>query len=114
MRLLTGCSGLLKHCCMGACHAHVVRHGLTDTAHWQQALSCLKVWVSAAAVCWQGLQITYRCLQSNQRCCRLELQARNNSKLLVALEELLDRLTLPEDTEQLLVQANFDINRCRV
>eukprot|EP00891_Asterochloris_glomerata_P003138 jgi/Astpho2/3138/Aster-03421 len=41
---------------------------------------------------------------------RLELQARNNSKLLVALEELLDRLTLPEDTEQLLVQANFDIN----
>ena len=48
------------------------------------------------------------------RCCRLELQARNNSKLLVALEELLDRLSLPEDTEQLLVQANFDINRCRV
>ena len=87
---------------------------LTCTADWYHALNLLKSWVSATTIFRQGLRLHVVTLRSMLRCCRLELQARNNSKLLVALEELLDRLSLPEDTEQLLVQANFDINRCRV
>ncbi|KAK9813236.1 hypothetical protein WJX72_011232 [[Myrmecia] bisecta] len=38
---------------------------------------------------------------------RLELQTRNNSKLLGALEGLLQRLMLPDATERALVQADF-------
>ena len=40
--------------------------------------------------------------------CRLELQTRNNGKLMVALEEVLARLDLPEDTQDLLQQTDFD------
>ena len=40
--------------------------------------------------------------------CRLELQTRNNGKLMVALEELLERLDLPEDTQELLEQTEFE------
>ena len=44
--------------------------------------------------------------------CRLELQTRNNGKLMVALEELLTRLNLPEDIEELLQQTDFDDAKC--
>lgn len=40
--------------------------------------------------------------------CRLELQTRNNGKLMVALEELLERLDMPEDIQELLEQTDFD------
>ncbi|KAL0020987.1 hypothetical protein WJX77_003610 [Trebouxia sp. C0004] len=39
---------------------------------------------------------------------RLELQTRNNGKLMAALEEVLSRLDLPEDTQDLLDQTDFD------
>ena len=39
---------------------------------------------------------------------RLELQTRNNGKLMATLEEVLSRLELSEDTEELLEQADFD------
>ncbi|DBB03251.1 TPA: hypothetical protein ACH3X3_010647 [Trebouxia sp. C0006] len=38
---------------------------------------------------------------------RLELQTRNNGKLMTALEEVLSRLDLPEDTQDLLEQTDF-------
>ena len=40
--------------------------------------------------------------------CRLELQTRNNGKLMATLEEVLGRLELPEDTQELLEQINLD------
>lgn len=40
--------------------------------------------------------------------CRLELQTRNNGKLMAALEEVLTRLDLPEDTQELLQDTSFD------
>ena len=40
--------------------------------------------------------------------CRLELQTRNNGKLMVALEGVLTRLDLPEDTQELLQDTSFD------
>lgn len=39
---------------------------------------------------------------------RLELQTRNNGKLMATLEEVLSRLELSEVTEELLEQADFD------
>ncbi|DBA75637.1 TPA: hypothetical protein ACH3X2_009071 [Trebouxia sp. C0005] len=39
---------------------------------------------------------------------RLELQTRNNGKLMAALEEVLFRLDLPQDTQDLLEQTDFD------
>lgn len=43
---------------------------------------------------------------------RLERQARHNSALLEALEQLLDRLVLPQQTERVLATANFTYNMC--
>ena len=48
------------------------------------------------------------CMLSVHAIFRLELQTRNNGKLMVALEELLERLDLPEDTQDLLEQTEFD------
>ena len=48
------------------------------------------------------------CRHSIAFVCRLELQTRNNGKLMVALEEVLTRLDLPEDTQELLQDTSFD------
>lgn len=39
--------------------------------------------------------------------CRLELQTRNNGKLMATLEEVLGRLEVPEDSQDLLEQTEL-------
>ena len=43
---------------------------------------------------------------------RLERQARHNSALLAAVEQLLGRLVLPPQTERVLASANFTYAMC--
>ncbi len=42
----------------------------------------------------------------------MERQARHNNALLEALEQLLDRLVLPEQTERVLASNNFTYAMC--